>query len=1028
MDNLPATTGADSSGIKREPRDWQQLVVPPDALGEEHHRRKRRLKHESGSESRRAKTKEEAKPATLWIEEAGLVPEKAYRVDRKGDRSNWQYGSLYRLDVANYRRHFRDFCAGLSDIDWEKDGHESGKTKKKRKNRGNVEGRYCAPEAVAVEADMTVKRFHLRGKASSQDDTVAVEPNVTGLKTFQVDDYLPLPADDNQQESSTAWSSLVLLSSGQPAVIPSTSQDSDGHPVSIAERNTIQTKYFNETLRDNPTDVQTWLAYSNFQATEGIWQTEGEVSVAATGKKDRVTAAAERRVAILEKALMKNPRNTELLKEHLNTCSIVWDGQQLAERWKEVVFKHPNSCQLWVGYLQFAQSRFSTFNVRSVQSLYNKCFTTLTNIVDRTMKSHTPEEGTENTVLDLFCSQCHFLWQAGHAERAVACFQAQIEFNWFCPADFESTPSSGQLAFLETYWDSGAPQFGHPQAQHWNQWFARQKDPSMPLASSKLDGSFSMDDSDGDVDLAIPGISTSHGWVLTERHREATNFLPWHPNATKGETEDDCPDPDRMVLFDDISSSLFKFGTHNLKYQLLIRFIEFVSGLQLLRDAPCQLQALTNIDNLHLRSSVVYHSILYGAAVQGIQCVTHQIGECYKQPASKQLTSFIRCAFSQILDVVVGHEYTDVVLKVVDFELSLLGLATKPQNPKKLTKKQKDGLKGVKKWLKAILKVPANRNNLTLWAAYSYIEVSAGNYREASQVLGAALEQATAKGIPSDAIAKMELAMVFRAYVETEISDFFETSDSRRKEQGLISLVVFAEGTAFHHQGMLSTVSSTRVVKAQKLCNEMMMSLLSQYSTSKEAVLLETVIEVSTCCALMQYLTRGKDECLATFRTAIEQLKLASAPMSSTKRLYMALIGLLWCHSNAYPSPQRMMREVLQEAIHSFPDDIQVFALYTELENSLHVVGRLRRSMDVTLKQGTTPVPWLVSILTEWNNAKKRTAAPGSHQLPVTGFVHRIRSLFDRATDQPNTRHCLLLWRLFMLFEVTRTVSVLLLL
>ena len=49
---------------------------------------------------------------------------------------------------------------------------------------------------------------------------------------------------------------------------------------------------------------------------------------------------------------------------------------------------------------------------------------------------------------------------AGHTEKAVASFQAMVELNCRCPPTLEhSTPTSGQLAFLETFWDSGVPRY-----------------------------------------------------------------------------------------------------------------------------------------------------------------------------------------------------------------------------------------------------------------------------------------------------------------------------------------------------------------------------------------------------------------------------------------------------------------------------------------------------------------------------------------------------------------------------------------
>lgn len=50
---------------------------------------------------------------------------------------------------------------------------------------------------------------------------------------------------------------------------------------------------------------------------------------------------------------------------------------------------------------------------------------------------------------------------SGHTEKAVAFFQAMIELNCFCSPDLEkNTPVAGQIAFLETFWDSGQARYG----------------------------------------------------------------------------------------------------------------------------------------------------------------------------------------------------------------------------------------------------------------------------------------------------------------------------------------------------------------------------------------------------------------------------------------------------------------------------------------------------------------------------------------------------------------------------------------
>lgn len=39
-------------------------------------------------------------------------------------------------------------------------------------------------------------------------------------------------------------------------------------------------------------------------------------------------------------------------------------------------------------------------------------------------------------------------------------------------------------------------------------------------------------------------------WLQTEEWREANHWQPWRPNT--GETEEECDDPERIVMFDDI--------------------------------------------------------------------------------------------------------------------------------------------------------------------------------------------------------------------------------------------------------------------------------------------------------------------------------------------------------------------------------------------------------------------------------------------------------------------------------------------
>ncbi|CAH8636171.1 unnamed protein product [Schistosoma intercalatum] len=66
---------------------------------------------------------------------------------------------------------------------------------------------------------------------------------------------------------------------------------------------------------------------------------------------------------------------------------------------------------------------------------------------------------------------CHWLAQAGHSERALAIWQAVIEFNCFRPTEIEQSSFEQRILEMELFWSSGMPRFGQPGSQHWNGWF-----------------------------------------------------------------------------------------------------------------------------------------------------------------------------------------------------------------------------------------------------------------------------------------------------------------------------------------------------------------------------------------------------------------------------------------------------------------------------------------------------------------------------------------------------------------------------
>jgi len=66
---------------------------------------------------------------------------------------------------------------------------------------------------------------------------------------------------------------------------------------------------------------------------------------------------------------------------------------------------------------------------------------------------------------------CTLLCGCGLYEKAVALFQAQLEFSLFRPAVLSSnTPHKDAVDFMSVYWDSSAPKFGEDSCRGWAAW------------------------------------------------------------------------------------------------------------------------------------------------------------------------------------------------------------------------------------------------------------------------------------------------------------------------------------------------------------------------------------------------------------------------------------------------------------------------------------------------------------------------------------------------------------------------------
>lgn len=255
------------------------------------------------------------------------------------------------------------------------------------------------------------------------------------------DPYIGLTACTEEQNSFTqahvswvnplgiydAGTSMWLEGKGQPEV----KVDHQDDPGTGSTQLTSRVEEFNRKLRENPTDIQMWLDFVQYQVLKKIifgfnlpWKDQfiisflfplflsdkdelafGSGSFSAIKESDvdarkmSHCAVLEKKLSIMDKAVESNPGNVDLKLEKLRLCKELWEPAVLLKEWKKLVFVHPNSASLWRKYLLFEQSHFSTFSVSKVNTVFGKCLSTLGAVQDGSMVSHPQLPGTEEDVL-----------------------------------------------------------------------------------------------------------------------------------------------------------------------------------------------------------------------------------------------------------------------------------------------------------------------------------------------------------------------------------------------------------------------------------------------------------------------------------------------------------------------------------------------------------------------------------------------------------------------------------------------------
>ncbi|KAJ7991114.1 hypothetical protein DPEC_G00293900 [Dallia pectoralis] len=978
----------------------------------------------------------------VWLDDLQAPIDRPFCVDRKADRANWEYKSLYRGDIARYKRKGSS-SLGLDPrsqaVSWAEPGSE-----KKKPDRKNRPVRYFSPKIHQILRSDGKPVFPMPPSDGATDSLPFIpvpsclEGEVEGRGSGQSSWVNPLGVYDSA-------TSLWLQGKGKPEQGPGEESPAPKEPAAalLAER----VEDFNRRLRENPEDTQAWIRFVHFQdeVASGPGAFGDHAENETERRKSSVRATLEKKVAILDRAVDSNPSCVELKLERLRLCRELWEPDVLLKEWKKLVFVHPNSASLWKKYLLFVQSHFSTFTVSKVNSVYGKCLSTLAAVQDGSMLSHDALPGTEEHMLDIFLQQCHFLRQAGHSEKAVCLFQAMLDFTFFKPDTVKDMPTRQQVEFFETFWDSGEPRVGERGARGWRAWMTQQERGGW-LQPSEPDDDDDEDPEESEVkDMTLPKWRI---WLDVESSRESVHWLPWRPDKTKGQSVEDCEDPDRQVLFDDIGPSMIRLVRPDLQLRLLLCFLHI---LGLPAEPSCYSAPSWSLllDDLALLEEILDQDsplTSYDLPVRGVSTLGHMTslqGTRQRAGLCKQGEEFLDNMFQMILPLLPAPERTILSLHWIQYEKLKVLRCAHGRNKKRLKAQGKRS----KRLAKRLLKEPENRGRLSLWREYAHLEWLLGNLEEAGKVFDTALGLGVSGGLGDPALcdlcllyAQLEAEKAWRGGSGGLGANVVTVTTS----PAVYILTKLAEGGSYApFPGQLAPVAVLKARKAYEQAVESYLPVLVEGASGLgHAKKPRRVRGLVGCYALFQYLTVGIDAADAVYNLArerLEQQPSSGAQDQSNSELERTWSSALECeslavqqaallryHTNASVYPLSHLRLALTSALVRFPSSAPLWQLYVQVENRYHSAGRARRFFHGVTKVSLSVVPRLFAISAEQRrkrliDAVLRAGPYGDTRstLPENGLGNRIRSLFENAIATEHGVHCPLLWRMYMNFLVS---------
>ncbi|KAF2873930.1 NRDE-2, necessary for RNA interference-domain-containing protein [Massariosphaeria phaeospora] len=853
----------------------------------------------------------------------GEAPHISYYSDRKGDRAILTYGTLNRYEIPTYRRHGYGRVIGLHpscriDPDLSTNAEIFVSQSKRRQEERPLANRH------AIKGTGRSLRFVQSGNTFADDlDQDFVALSAVRRRRHKEDD-----SPDGHYNSLEQINASVEPSDSEADYEPDTAQSGPNAEVTLRNSLLIQRTH------EDPTDIQAWQELIDHQ--EQMMKLDRDSS--ELGSSDR-RHLADVRTSTYEKALRKiGPDQESQIKLHLGLmaeASRIWDEGKLTSKWADVLAKYPSKLELWMQYLDFVQSTFSSFKYENCRATFQNCC----RISKASNGTAAPEE-----ILHIIIRMTMMIQQAGYQELAIAIWQALLEFCLMKPSVSTSTGPEEYLSLFEEFWESEVPRIGEADAEGWRSFHA-DKHPLEPPTDS--------------VSLDQPDLSASVFEVFRAQELDNIDKLRFPGRTTDKLGEDDAF---HLILYSDIEDFLRILPQQLSSTLVLEAFLCF-----------CHCPSLPGTDT-HQAAWLLDPFI---CAYSPRPPLKAHVSDLFAQAAEKFLScpsSWYRMTTEHLFDWGFPDDVDATLVRGVVKLLALKASSDEVVGEYLLGLESKyfptDAFRSAKRLLKA------RPNSLRLYTAYGLVESRRGNPAKADQVFSAALamhKSDTSFGVPG----RLQL---FDSWV-------WEALRRGETSEALWRLVSSHGEVSKRPENTRAEPDQTVLLRGRTILTEATeRALLGQHYT--------TAVVCSSLLALLTYLSGGQDpqSALSFHQNLMSWFSDHKLSQSLAAELNAQSIAkfLQFHASNAPIVKPRLMRTTLEPLISQFPNNTILLGLYAANEARFSIDDRVRGIMQqTTLKssKGNSIVRWFFAIYYETLKGE------------IAATSHSIRALFTKAED-----------------------------